>query len=333
MKEQPLIHGHTIANVTGLQAALNDKVPTTRTVNAKALSANISLNASDVGALAATHAAAGVTTTKIGNWDTAYGWGNHASAGYISSVPNDHVTNARLANMEVSTIKGRVTAGTGDPENLTVGQVQTLLGLGSAAYTASTAYRASSWLPTWTNVTGKPSTFTPEAHTHTIANVTGLQAALDGKAASSHSHAIANVTGLQTALDAKVTANIAIVEATKTKITYDSKGLVTGGAYLETTDIPNLAISKIIGLQTALNAKAASSHTHGSISNVGAIGTTANLVVMTGSSGVLGAKTAGTTSQYLRGDGAWATPPMPTVPSNILRQVSFTGGVLVVEVV
>jgi hypothetical protein len=32
------------------------------------------------------HAAYGVTTTKIGNWDTAYSWGNHATAGYLTSV-------------------------------------------------------------------------------------------------------------------------------------------------------------------------------------------------------------------------------------------------------
>ena len=44
------------------------------------------------------------------------------------------------------------------------------------------------------------------AHTHTIANVTGLQTALDGKAASSHTHTIAEVTGLQTALDSKLTS-------------------------------------------------------------------------------------------------------------------------------
>ena len=30
------------------------------------------------------HAASGVTSTKISNWDTAYSWGNHASAGYIT---------------------------------------------------------------------------------------------------------------------------------------------------------------------------------------------------------------------------------------------------------
>jgi len=32
------------------------------------------------------HAANGVTSTKISNWDTAYGWGNHASGGYASQV-------------------------------------------------------------------------------------------------------------------------------------------------------------------------------------------------------------------------------------------------------
>ena len=29
-----------------------------------------------------------ITTTNISNWDTAYGWGNHASAGYLTSLPS-----------------------------------------------------------------------------------------------------------------------------------------------------------------------------------------------------------------------------------------------------
>jgi len=41
------------------------------------------------------------------------------------------------------------------------------------------------------------------SHLHTIANVTGLQTALDGKAPSTHTHTIANITNLQSALDAK----------------------------------------------------------------------------------------------------------------------------------
>lgn len=51
--------------------------------------------------------------------------------------------------------------------------------------------------------------------------------------------------GVKTALDGKVDANNAITGATKCKITYDAKGLVTGGADLEATDIPSLALAKI----------------------------------------------------------------------------------------
>ena len=48
---------------------------------------------------------------------------------------------------------------------------------------------------------------------------------------------IADITGLQTALDGKVDENSAITGATKTKITYDAKGLVTAGADATTADI------------------------------------------------------------------------------------------------
>ena len=48
---------------------------------------------------------------------------------------------------------------------------------------------------------------------------------------------LSNQTDLQTALNAKVTGNGAIVGATKTKITYDTKGLVTAGADATTADI------------------------------------------------------------------------------------------------
>ena len=44
--------------------------------------------------------------------------------------------------------------------------------------TATTA-KAGNYVPTYAEITGKPDTFAPSAHTHTIANVTGLQAKLD----------------------------------------------------------------------------------------------------------------------------------------------------------
>ena len=51
--------------------------------------------------------------------------------------------------------------------------------------------------------------------------------------------------GVKAELDKKVDANVAIAGATKCKITYDEKGLVTAGADLAAADIPNLDSAKI----------------------------------------------------------------------------------------
>lgn len=75
---------------------------------------------------------------------------------------------------------------------------------------------------TWSNLTGKPTTFSPSAHTHEISDIDDLQDALDGKSdighshdwgditgkpstfpASTHSHDISDITNLQLALDGK----------------------------------------------------------------------------------------------------------------------------------
>ena len=48
-------HTHSISDTTNLQSTLNGKVPTSRTINNKALTANITLSASDVGAAPSTH--------------------------------------------------------------------------------------------------------------------------------------------------------------------------------------------------------------------------------------------------------------------------------------
>lgn len=59
----------------------------------------------------------------------------------------------------------------------------------------SAAYADSAGEVAWSGVTGKPSTFTPSTHTHSISDVTGLQSALDGKAAASHTHAYVATNG------------------------------------------------------------------------------------------------------------------------------------------
>lgn len=87
-------HTHSISDVTNLQATLDGKVPTSRTVNGKALSANITLSASDVGADASgsadavqtnldTHTSNAnihVTTTNKSNWNSAYSHSTSAHA-------------------------------------------------------------------------------------------------------------------------------------------------------------------------------------------------------------------------------------------------------------
>ena len=55
----------------------------------------------------------------------------------------------------------------------------------------------------WSEIDDKPATFPPAEHTHTTAQVEGLDSALAGKAEATHSHALADVTGLQAALNGK----------------------------------------------------------------------------------------------------------------------------------
>ena len=63
-----------------------------------------------------------------------------ASAGSNSTtIANDAVTNGKLANMATATIKGRTTAGTGDPEDLTAAQARTVIGVSPALVVSDTA--------------------------------------------------------------------------------------------------------------------------------------------------------------------------------------------------
>ena len=100
---------------------------------------------------------------------------------------------------------------------------------------------------------------------------TAAQAALDGKAASVHGHPIADVTGLQTALDAKAPLASPALTGTPTAPTQaqgnNSTRLATT-AYVDTLGATKAAsahthaISEVTSLQTTLDGKAALSHTH-----------------------------------------------------------------------
>ncbi len=72
-------------------------------------------------------------------------------------------------------------------------------------------------------------------------------------------------TATQTALNGKVDKNNDITAGVYTKVAVDKKGLVTGGYNLVADDIPSLTISKITGLQTALNGKTTEAYVNASI--------------------------------------------------------------------
>lgn len=62
--------------------------------------------------------------------------GDISVLGGVWSIDNNTVTNAKLADVPTNTIGGRVTAGTGDPEDLTVAQVKTMLAINNVDNTS-----------------------------------------------------------------------------------------------------------------------------------------------------------------------------------------------------
>ena len=117
-----------------------------------------------------------------------------------------------------------------------------------------------------------PTSFTPSTHTHVIGDTTGLQTALDGKAATVHTHVISDTTGLQTALDGKSDTGHTHTFAALTSKPTTVSGFGITDAYTKTEVDTSLsgkaasshthAISDVTSLQTSLDGKAASSHTH-----------------------------------------------------------------------
>jgi hypothetical protein len=127
-------------------------------------------------------------------------------------------------------------------------------------------------------------------------------------AASVHSHAISDVTGLQTALDGKQASGSYALQATQV---IAGTGLSGGGTLAAdrtlTVAFGSTSTTACVGNDARLSdARTPTAHTHGSITNVGAIGSTADLIVSTGASGVLETKTAAATRTIL-GVGTMAT--------------------------
>jgi hypothetical protein len=136
---------------------------------------------------------------------------------------------------------------------------------------------------------------------------------------------LSNQTDLQTALDGKVDENAAITGATKTKVTYDSKGLVTAGADATTADIASstdkryvtdaqlVVVGNTSGTNTGDNATnsqysglaASKQDTLVSGTNIKTINSTS--LLGSGNVAVEPTITATTSADYYRGDKTFAT--------------------------
>lgn len=169
------------------------------------------------------------------------------------------------------------------------------VGDGSTAWN-SLGYLSADAVASWASITGKPSTFAPSEHDHAIADVTGLQSALDGKQASgsyadtSHTHAIADVTGLQGALDGKqpvatvlTNTTAAFTTAQETKLA----GIEDGAQANVATDLLYTASSRVLASST---------------------GTDVTLPLFTATEAGLVPLSGGGSSNFLRADGSWAAP-------------------------
>jgi hypothetical protein len=113
----------------------------------------------------------------------------------------------------------------------------------------------------WATLSGKPATFAPSSHTHTASQIADFSSAvaaaappttdaslltsgtLSASRLPAHSHAVADVTGLQTALDAKQAAG-SYAAASHTHTAGQVSGLATvatSGSYADLTNKPTIS--------------------------------------------------------------------------------------------
>ena len=351
-------HNHTISNVDGLQSALDGKLSTsgnaasaTKLANARTFSITGGATASGVSFNGTGNVALNITALDASK--------------LTGTVPIDRLPAGaleRLVTVEDQTARFSLTTSNvqlGDTvQQLDTGIMYIVVNVdeldnanGYKEYTAATATKVP-----WSGVTDKPTSFTPTSHTHTIANVTGLQSALDGKLSTTGNAASASKlsTARTISLGGDVTGST----------TFDGSGNVTITATVK-DDSHNHTIANIDNLQATLDGKLSTGGTaakatadasgqniadtyikalsvsgrtitytkgDGDTGTITTQDTNTTYSNMTGASssaagkaGLVPAPSAGSQSKFLRGDGTWQTPANTTY-ANMTGATSSAAG-------
>ena len=352
-------HNHTISNVDGLQSALDGKLSTsgnaasaTKLANARTFSITGGATASGISFNGTGNVALNVTALDASKLTTGTVPIDRLPAGALERLVTVENQAARFSlttsNVQLGDTVQQLDTGimyivvnTGELDNAN----------GYKEYTAATATKVP-----WSGVTDKPTSFTPSSHTHTIANVTGLQSALDGKlsttgnAASasklstartislsgdvtgsttfdgsgnvtiaatvkddSHNHTIANVDGLQTALNGKLATT-----GTAAKATADANGQNIADTYIKALSVSGRTITYTKG--DGGTGTITTQDTNTTYSNMTGASSSA-----AGKAGLVPAPSAGSQAKFLRGDGTWQTPTNTTY-ANMTGATSSAAG-------
>jgi hypothetical protein len=215
------VTGNVTVSNTGVATIANDAVTNAKIANDAVTNAKIANDA--------------VTNSKIAN-----------DAVTSTEIANDAVTNAKLANMATATIKGRTTAGTGDPEDLTAAQTRTVLSLENVTNTSDANKPISTAQQTALDL--KANLASP-TFTGTVSGITASMVGLPNVTNTSDANKPVS-TAQQTALNLKANLASPTFTGTVSGITASMVGL----ANVNNTSDANKPVST--AQQAALNLKA-----------------------------------------------------------------------------